>query len=120
MESLHEFLKDSSSLEMMLTGWQRSRSLAAFRIGDVFVWYWDAVISPKHSRSDLMLLNQERSRQICSERAAFTKLVGGCAIALFRYLIHSLMLPKIRGNFPVSPHAAQFADLLLTPKRYLR
>ena len=79
----------------------------------------DDVISPKHSRSDLMLLNQERSRQICSERAAFTKLVGGCAIALFRYLIHSLMLPKIRGNFPVSPHAAQFADLLLTPKRYL-
>ena len=51
-----------------------------------------------------MLLNTERSRQICSERADLAKLVGGRYIALFRYLIHELILPEITDSFPFSPH----------------
>ena len=70
----------------------------------MLIWYCAGVMLPKHSiRTDLMLLYQERSRQICSVRAAFMKLDVGCAIALLRYFIHSLMHPNMRGSFPVSP-----------------
>ena len=59
----------------------------------MLIWYCAGVMSPKHSRSDLMLLYQERSRQICSVRAAFMKLDVGCAIAL--YMIKAAAIGKL-------------------------
>ena len=115
-DSTNELFIDAAIFD----GGQRSRSRAAFRTDELFVLYWAGEMLSTHSRRDFRLWSQGRSSWICSFRAALTMEADGIAIALWRYLIHSFRQLKVRGYFPVSPQAAQFADLLFIPRRYFR
>jgi hypothetical protein len=102
-------------------GTEVQRSRCVIRTDELFFLYWAGEMFPTHSRRDFRLWNQGRSCWICSFRAALTKEVDGIAIALLKYiLIHSFRQLKVSGYFPVSPQAAEFADLLFIPRRYFR